>query len=565
MTASTSLPARRHAAPLFGTSLPGAQSAAWALAALVLALMLQFHLVITRAVNWDEFWYYSQVQQHARGGLALPLQTIHVQLFGWLTRLPGNGVDHIVAGRLGMFAAELVTLAAIAGICSHFTDRRTGLFCALAYLTSIYAFQHGFAFRVDPLAASLSMASLYVLLTSPLRWRGVLAFALLLGLAGMVTIKTALYAPAFAGVAWLRLAESRAIKRTLATLAACGLGALAVFGVLYVGHAASLGEAELRAGAGTVGGAAGYVLQLGAPAYHYYIIHAVRSPLLTMIILAAPVAIALSGLARARKVALVGMAATGLCIFYYVNTLAYFYAFILPPMICGACLVVDWAVRRYRSLTVAAIMAACVLVLWFREPESPIAKQRTLLDAAEEIFPEPVAYFDFCGMLGTFDKANGFMTTWGIANYLQRGEPAFRQRMERETVPLVFAGEQQTYLTFEELLTTKGPSRYFMAEDATVLRGNYVRFWGPYWLAGKAVAPGSVVAQEEFLVPGPYTVHDSPIVINGVTHQPGDVVRLDRGFHSVRNPGKTAARLLWGERLKPPAGPPPAREWWIDF
>jgi hypothetical protein len=557
VTETSALFPPRRAPARFWNTLPGSQSACWGTAALVLALVLQFHLVVTRSINWDEFWYYAQVEQFARGALAAPLQTIHVQLFQWLTALPGDGVDHIIAGRIAMFAAELVTLAAIFGISAHFTDRRTGL---------VYAFQHGFAFRVDPLAAATTMAALYVLLTSPLRARDVLSFSLLLGLAGMVTVKAALYAPAFAGVAWLRLAEKGGDARgTFARLAACLGGAVAVFGVLYGLHSASLGQAGLEAAGGMVDRSANYALQLGPPAYRYYLIHAVVSPLLTLLVLAAPLAIVQSSIGRERKIALAGMAATGLCVFFYVNTLAYFYAFILPPMICAACLAVDWAVRRYSSAAVAAVMALCVLALWVKEPESPIAKQRLLLDAAEEIFPEPVAYFDFCGMLGTFEKANPFMTTWGMSIYVGAGIPVMRQRMERDVVPLVLASEQQSYLTFEKMLIGTGASPYFVEEDVTALRQNYVRFWGPFWLAGKRVPANGVAVREEFLVPGPYTVHDAAVAVNGRTYAPGEIVRLDRGMHSLEGRSNSSARLVWGERLKAPDYPPPEREWWIDF
>jgi hypothetical protein len=565
VTTAPAAPAEGRPSALNVFRATGAQSAAWPAAGIAIALLLQFHLVVTRSINWDEFYYYAQVEQYARGALTVPLQTIHVHLFRWLVSLPGNGVDHIVAGRSVMFLAELATLAAIFGISAHFTDRRTGLFCALAYLMSVYAFQHGFAFRVDPLAAALTMSALYVLLTSPLRVGGILAFSLLLGLAGMVTNKTVLYAPAFAGVAWLRIAESDSPRRTIARLAACVGGALAVFGAVYGLHARSLGQADLQAAGGVVEGSASYVVHLGWPVYRYYLIHAVRSPLLTILVLAAPLAIVLSDIGRNRKVALLGMTATGLCFFYYVNVLAYFYAFILPPIVCGACLAVHWVVRRYSSAAAAAIMAVCVVVLWVKEPPSPIAKQRLLLDAADEIFPQPVAYFDFCGMLGSFEKANTFMTTWGMQSYVSAGVPAMRQRMERGVVPLVLASEQQSYLTFEEMLTTTGPSPYFVDADAAALRDNYLPFWGPFWLAGKAVPADGTTRREEFLVPGPYTVHDAAVTVDGTVYSPGDVVQLDRGMHSLGAGRGEEARLIWGDRLKQPGYVAPGRDWWVDF
>jgi hypothetical protein len=137
--------------------------------------------------------------------------------------------------------------------------------------------------------------------------------------------------------------------------------------------------------------------------------------------------------------------------------------------------------------------------------------------------------------------------------------------MERQVVPLVLASEQESYPTFREMLLSRGPSRYFLPEDATALRDNYLPFWGPFWLAGKSVPADGALHREEFLVPGPYTVHDAPISVDGRDYRPGDVLVIDRGFHELAATGPDRARLVWGERLAPPAAPPPAHPYWTDF
>jgi len=551
-----------------GWRLTLSRQEAVAFACLVIVLLLQVHLVLTRAINWDEFWYYSQVEQFARGTLAGPLQTVHVRLFAWLTELPGNGVDHIVTGRVAMFAAELATLVAIWGISAHFTDRRTGVLCVLGYLGSIFVFQHGFSFRADPLAAGLSMTALFVLLRSRPNAAGLAAFALLAGLAGMVTIKTVLLAPAFAGVAWLRFAETDDHRRTSLWLALCALGAGLVFAALYGLHAQALiaADSPAQAGMGTATSAANYALELGPPAYLQYAInHAIKSPLQVLLMLAAPFAIARSDLPRPRKIALAGMLASALVFFVYRNTLPYFYAFILPPIVCGTAVAMQAAARRYSLAFVAAALSLGPVVAWTKEPPSPIEKQRQIVDAADAIFPTPVLYFDFCAMLATFHKANPFMTTWGMKAYREAGVPVMRQAMMAQVVPLVLASEQENYPTFREMLGSRGPSRYFLAEDAAALRDNYLPFWGPFWLAGKAVPADAATHREEFLVPGSYTVHDAPVRVDGLEYRPGDVLILKRGFHELQTIGPGSARLIWGERLTPPAAPPPSPPYWTDF
>src|SRR3546814_17440298 len=60
---------------------------------------------------------------------------------------------------------------------------------ALAYLTGGYVFQHGFSYRADPMAAAFLMGSLWLLLSSRLDAKAIIAAALLAALALLTTIK----------------------------------------------------------------------------------------------------------------------------------------------------------------------------------------------------------------------------------------------------------------------------------------------------------------------------------------------------------------------------------------
>ena len=78
----------------------GKAELAWPVAALTVLLALQFSLVFTRAINWDEFYFYHQVAEFAAGRLETPLNTIHVHVFTWLPALYDNSVSAIVAARI---------------------------------------------------------------------------------------------------------------------------------------------------------------------------------------------------------------------------------------------------------------------------------------------------------------------------------------------------------------------------------------------------------------------------------------------------------------------------------
>ena len=221
------------------------QEAVWpAAVGIALLLTLQFQLVLYRTINWDEFYFLNQVVEFSRGELTTPLQTIHVRLFAWLTEFDIAGVDQIIRGRLVMFAAELFTCIWISLIARRFVSWAQALLCALAYLSVGYVFQHGFAFRTDPLAISFAMAALVVLARARLNWVALIGFGVLLALALMVTIKVVLLAPAFAGLAWLRWAEDGFSLDRAMRIAAAPIIALAVAAPLYIWHGLDLAPAQ---------------------------------------------------------------------------------------------------------------------------------------------------------------------------------------------------------------------------------------------------------------------------------------------------------------------------------
>ena len=367
--------------PAFGPLLAAVEKSAIP-ACIALILALQFHHVFVRAINWDEFYFYSQVEQYVAGRLTAPLQTFHVQLFAWLAALPGSGVDHIVAGRVVMFAAELVTTVSIFRIPAHFTDRRTGLLTVLGYLGSIYVFQHGYAFRVDPLATALTMSALAIVLTSRMGFIAIGAVAILLGLSGMVTIKAVLLAPAFLGVAWMRWSEADHAWQFALRLVACAVGALAVFGGLHelhswsmTGPAVTSGMAQAASKA-TVSSSTSYVIALGLPSFPKYLGGFTLGSMVQVIaILLSPVAILRADLPAARKAALAGMLATALVFFIYRNTLPYFYCFIVPPLLCGAAPKLREMLDEFPVALLAGVMSIAPVASWILTPTHLIDRQ----------------------------------------------------------------------------------------------------------------------------------------------------------------------------------------------
>lgn len=533
-----------------------------ALCSLLIVSALQLQLTFNRAINWDEFWHYSLTVLAMKGELDQPLQTFFTRAFMWVPALPGNAVDHVVLIRLFMFGCELVTLACVASIAMRFSDKTTGLLSALAYLSAGYVLQHGTSFRFDPQATALLMASLWVLLSRPASLPWMLFAGVLGGLAGLTTIKSVLYAPAFAGVFWLRWTEAGKDRAYLKAVAAMVAAAALTFVVAYAFHASNISEASGRGAKDIVGASAEKMFSLTThPYWRHNVKGAIFSPATTLLVLAVPVVLLRSDRPGAERVALAGLWLPLTTLGFYHNTAPYYHVFMLAPVTTSACVGIRLATRRYGTLLVALFLMAGAAITMSREETGTLEKQRLLVAAANEIFGSPVGYFDSCAMLGQFPKANGFMTPWGTERYLRGELPSLEQIQRERVVPLVVNDDQM----FANALNSKADVPQLLPSDLAMLRKSYLHFWGPFWIAGFDLPQTTAPSIFTVVVPGLYTVASGrSIVIDGVRHESGTVVELERGPHKAfTNAG--AARLLWGRGLRIPTQPAPSEPYFTSF
>ncbi|WP_424432340.1 hypothetical protein, partial [Parasphingorhabdus sp.] len=104
------------------------------LSAIALFIALQATFVVYQEVNWDEFFFLSQIYDHDRGELTKPLQTIHVQLFGWLRLLGTDEVGQVTVARAIMLIFEIGTMISIFALTRLFVSRPGALLAVLAYI-----------------------------------------------------------------------------------------------------------------------------------------------------------------------------------------------------------------------------------------------------------------------------------------------------------------------------------------------------------------------------------------------------------------------------------------------
>lgn len=553
------MPATEPRKPIF--ALPSTIETQIVFAAIAIIVALQLPMLWQRSINWDEFYYYSQVESLAHGTLTMPLLTLHTRIFAWLLSLPGSTIDHIIVARFAMLGCELTAAAALAGIAARFTDRITGLLCAAAYISGGYVFQHGFSFRVDPQAAALLMVTLYLLLTRRLTLPTMIACAILAAVATSITIKTVLYGPAFAGVLWLRWNEHQRSRDYVLRVLTVGAFAAIAFIAIYLLHRQGManGAAVARR---TVSSSAHDMFLLGLPPYiAAVVIEATLAPIMVLAIYIAPLVLMRSPLSLNERWAVAGLLAPMTTVLFYHNTAPYYYVYMLAPVVAGSAVTFALA-RRYVSTSVIALLLVLNAVqMWRAETDQPLVVQRDLLAAVHQMFPESVAYFDLCAMVGDFPKADAFMTPWGVKGYLRGEMPSYTQIMSTKAVPLLVEDDQM----FTRLLRTRAEVPEFLPADAALLRDTYINLWGPIWVAGKTMPAHAGSMPFKVNVPGKYTVHGTDIALDGRPLRDGEVVPLARGEYSVSNGSATQGRIVWGRNVTPPARPAPTETMWTPF
>ncbi|MEM9501349.1 MAG: hypothetical protein AAF941_05830 [Pseudomonadota bacterium] len=551
---ASGMPRKETDTPSLSTS--NVASIRWLYALIGLMVMIHLSMATGRSINWDEFWFYSQVEVVARGDFIQPLQTIHTRFFFWLPGMPGSEIDHIMTARLFMLACLAITAGGIYAIAEKHSDHRTALLVTAAYLGAGFVIHHGTSFRVDPIVTALLTTALAVAARKKLTLTWIIVIGTLIGFAGMVTIKFVLWAPAFAGMAlWRWQDEGWDVRYPLRWIAA-GAVAIVVFAALYTLHSMHAGADMVnQSAAGTLSRSSNKMFGLFQSPYIFMMAKGALTAMpLAIALLLVPSTVLRLELPIWRRIALVAMWFPVLTPLYYHNSAPYVYVFLLPPVAATCAFTIPVLTRRYGFGLVAAFIALSAFAVWMVDERGVTKKQAQLIEAVHQIFPEPVHYFDCCGMVGTFPKANEFLTSWGTEKYLMTGRPQLLEKMHEVPVPLVVDNNEN----FSPLLENDNASRFHPA-DARALQENYVHFWGDIYLAGRELEANSTL-QWNALVPGIYSV-EGRLSINGESYGTGDLVTLDRGTQTLANESDESARLIWGARPRRPEGAAPELYW----
>lgn len=510
----------------------------WSKVAVVTCFAVLFALAGTRNVNWDEFYFLSHVHAHFEGRLDRPLQTVFVHGFGWLAAIPGNEMAQITVARLVMTALLAITCLSIFRMSLALSDRRSAWIAVAAFLTAGFTIAHGASFRADPIAAAALMASLAIMLTGRMSGLQIMAVAVLSAAALLVTVKAALYLPAYLAVLAWRIREPGI---ALKVIAAGALGLVVAF-VLFLLHSAAIdAPADRTASANLQGALSTALLQSG-------LFPRGEVALLWALLSVGSLVLIWFGTTRSDtrlSLLLIAFAAPLLLsLLFYRNAFHYFFPFITPPMMVA---VAVGAARLGRGPVLGALVAIMLTTgagQAICAASEDATAQRATLAEVHRLFPEPVPYIDQNAMVASFPRDVFFMSTWGVADYRAAGKPLMADLIERTQPPLLITNRW----ALRQAMTAPPESDHvfsLLPADEVALRETYVHYSGTIWLAGRELTLDGTTVSVNLPVRGKYRViADAPTIIDGTQFMSGETVEIT-GPITIDGPAGTRAALIW--------------------
>jgi hypothetical protein len=569
-------PAHRHRG-----SSPAAPQVERAL--LIVGLGLTFtahlHFVLRQNINWDEFWFLSFVYDHAFGRLSRPRQSFHVHLFGWLPAIDGHEVEQVIAGRAVFFLLLIGTCACVYALARRTASVNGSLFatlCCAGYSNVLY---YGTSFRADGLSICLLMTALVLMQLRARRTLVLCASATLVATALLVTIKSVFFLPVFAVRLLAHHPQDRrdAARREAMLFAGISIG---IATVLYLWHGREIVVSPDRVPVTPLPSIAARMLWRDAlfPRFPEFLDSLLRNLVQWAFLAYSCVALSRRVLARQQvceTASLLILTLPLLSVLFYRNAFPYFYVFVMPAalVLCGLGydrLTANRTSRRddipitfLATLIIAGSALAHVSLRW----QDGTTAQRQVIQAVHEIFPEPVPYIDRNGMVSSFPKVGFFMSTLGLRNYRDAGRPVFADLLRTRGPKFLLVNSPALSSVFEERSGTVDGEQLLMASDVAVLREHFVPYWGPVYVAGRALhLPQDLEVAWEVLLEGTYRLYSNgPVVIGGALHQPGSTVTLASGGVSFRSHATQDVVLRTISAQGVPSYPPPREPLYTGF
>ena len=530
----------------------------------LIGIVMTLHLLsaLNREINWDEFYFLSLVPDYERGTLAHSLQTFHVHLFWWLSKLPLDEISQILLARCLMWLLLGATIFFLFRITKTLASPEGAFFAVIVYSTLVFVLQHGTSFRSDPIITALLMGAIYALSRGTgLLLLGTSATAFILAL--LISIKSVFLLPLMGAVVAIQWSESSAPLRLLRDILFTIIAAALLFFGLFWWHASSILQATHEPSSMLGGALTKTILDSGLFYGIAFLKYTLRSDAIQWVLVAIGIVIAFIDLTardtkeRFRAVVLLAFASPLLTVIFYRNAFPYYYVFMMAPVAVTAGISADWLVKRFRiAKLLPPIMVAFAVSQAGIDFSRDHSAQRSVIAAVSEIFPNPVPYIDRCSMIGAYPMVGFFMSGWGMEVYRQSGRDQFARSIYEKHPLFVIANHPGLLQALQMGASAPQGDIALIPSDAAALRDNFIPHWGPIWVVGKRLDPTQgATSSFAVAIPGEYTLEaDEQMLIDGKTFFPGNVLTLTEGVHNYRG---QFAQLRYGEHLPRPLRQPP--------
>lgn len=542
--------------------------------ALIIAVLMKIITILTLTINWDEFYNLNLTYKYTRGEITNPYQTILLRVFSWLPHLPISDISQIVVARFVMFIPACLTCLFIYKTARRFASVNASLFSVLSYVSFYFVTLHLTSFRVDGIVTALLMAVIWLVSDPNQSWGKTVISGILIGLAGLFSFKSIFYMPIIATFLISKWAVTGWSKREFFNGITMFVVAISSYALAFHFH----GQNIVYSASGE-----SYFFRilehsfLGKPfliQLLFMLSSVIFNPVLWAFLIFGLWSL-LSGFRkrnatdRAQAINLISLTFPVSTLLYYEQLAPYYYLFVLAPAAIIVAVGADQYLSKPRKLpfTVLVLSSISILIISFGYSTVHGQKyQRQVQSNIHTIFPKSETYLDYCGMVPSFDRIlePGIFINPEIDNGERMVGAPFMENLIRKRQPKFFLSNISA-LDIDNLFKH---SLHFklLPEDETVLRQNFVHYWGPVYIAGKKfenVREDSSI-EFEIIIEGKYTLRgSSPLRIDGQLVEPNTTVFLSSGMHLADDILAQNMQLIWGEDLVlPPEIEKPERIFW---
>lgn len=538
----------------------------------ILLLFVFFAKIFTALcyeINWDEFYYLSFIYDYTNDREINSFQTFHIHFFTWLKWISDNEVKQIITARLIMIVFQFFTGFFIFKICRYKFSLSASLFALLAYFSFSFIIKHGASFRTDPIATFFLITTIYYLFFNKENKINFIISGVSTATSFLITIKSAIYFPIFFIMVLNYIFTSKNRSTSIVCLFLYFSSTTIVFFTLYIWHLNNIGFYEFYKDSGVITGGAEKTIGHGHlfPSINALIVSCLENILYWIVfVYGVKNVISLFSKKMLADKYYCFIVSSIICAVFtfliYRNAYPYFYSFILAPVCILFAFSWDLFFFRENNRTKESFYLIIIALYSFisiaydgfiTTYKRSLGYQSKFIETVHEIFPYPVPYIDRCSMISSFSKKGFFMSSWGVENYLDKGDDVLSYAVENDAP--VFLIINSPFLDFNSEYYQQW-SNVLYKDDLKSLKDNYIKHWNELYVAGKVINLNDDIKKVDFNIniPGLYTLEsDSLVFIDKELIHPMQTVSLSKGIHQIKTYKNNGEFILrWGDSLYRP-------------